>query len=141
MDVSAVIVAVRLIDAHVLVLLPVHSCLRAVSLEVELLTYVPATEYRSPDHVGRVITGQRTKEVAACCVACAIFRGIVTPSGDNGYFQDWIQAFGHFRACCSDPFSCCDVRRIRAEMREYDPFSNVRHRTVQDTTRQSDDRA
>ena len=81
-----------------------------------------ATEYRSPEHVGRVMTCQRTKKVAARCVTCAIFHEIVTPSGANGYFQDWIEAFGHFRACCSDQLSCCDVRSIRARMREYDPF-------------------
>ena len=72
-EVSAVIVTAWLADAHVLVLCPVHSRLDAVRLDVELLTYVPATEYRSPDHVGRVIRCQRTKEVAACCVTCAFF--------------------------------------------------------------------
>ena len=39
-----------------LVLLLVHSRLHAVRLEVELLTYVPARVYRSPDHVGRVMS-------------------------------------------------------------------------------------
>ena len=95
-EVSAVIVTAWLVDAHVLVLVPVRSRLHAVRLEVETfsLTCVrnstncslrnirSATEYRSPYHVGPV-TYQRTKNVAACCVTCAIFHGIVTPSGDN----------------------------------------------------------
>ena len=66
------------------------------------------------------------------------FFGIVTPSGDIGNVQDWIEDFGHLRVCCSDPFSCSHVRRIRARMREYDPFLRCATglcRTQHDTVR------
>ena len=96
-----------MVDAHVLALLPEHCGVHAVWTDVETLSLTnvrnstncslcnirAATEYRAPEHVGRVMTCKRTKNVAARCVMCATFHSIVTQSGDIGNFQDWTEAF------------------------------------------------
>ena len=75
-----------------------NSGVRAVWLDVETLPLIcvrnitncsvcnirSATEYRTPEYVGRVMTCQRIKNVAARCVVYATFHGIVTRSGDIG---------------------------------------------------------
>ena len=74
-------------DAHVFGSSLRNSGVHAVWLDVETLPLIcvrnitncsvcnirSATEYRTPEKVGRVMTCQRTKNVAARCVMCAIF--------------------------------------------------------------------
>ena len=67
------------------------TCVRN-STNCSLCNIRAATEYRAPEHVGRVMTCPRTKNVAARCVMFAIFHWIVTQFGDDGHFQDWIEA-------------------------------------------------